>query len=427
MADDVEDIGIEIEGTDLLYPNIMRAVFGTCWAIHEDTLAIITDVLLMRARGERFTAEEIDARLSAAAQRSGPRNGPRSGLVAIVPVYGTITARAGMMSRSSGGTSVEEVQAMLRDAHANADVNSIILDIDSPGGTVDGVYELASEIRAMRQSNGGEKPIVAMANTMAASAAYLIASAADEIVVAPSGQVGSIGVILPHIDRSGSEAQTGIKTTLISAGKYKTEGNPFEPLTDDSRAAMQSRVDEYYGMMKADIAKGRGIPVDTVSRGYGEGRMLLARPALKEGMVDRIDTLDSTIRRLARGGAVKPKTGGPAEDAGIPVNASAGTGREAFADRLGLAAEEVGTVARHARERAAMRAAEGRKLSEDDLDGLRELLGTRASLADVEALVSEQTSDPADEPEEPATQGRSVRIALDARAEAVRRGYSLPK
>lgn len=423
--DDVEDIGIEVAGADLLYPNIMRAVYGTCWAIHEDTLAIITDVLMMRARGERFTAEEIDARLSAAAQRSGPRNGPRSGLVAVVPVYGTITARAGMMSRSSGGTSVEEVQAMLRDAHANADVNSIILDIDSPGGTVDGVYELASEIRAMRQSNGGEKPIVAMANTMAASAAYLIASAADEIVVAPSGQVGSIGVILPHIDRSGSETQTGIKTTLISAGKYKTEGNPFEPLTDESRAAMQTRVDEYYGMMKADIAKGRGVSVDMISRGYGEGRMLLARPALKEGMVDRVDTLDNTVRRLARGGAVKPRTGGPGEDVGM--NASAGTGREAFADRLGLAAEEIGTVARHARERAAMRATEGRKLSEDDLDGLRELLGTRASLADVEALISEQTSDPADEPEEPAPRGRSVKVALDARAEAVRRGYSLPK
>lgn len=417
---------------DVLYPNLLRAVFGQCWAIHEDMLAIITDVLLMRARGERFTAEEIDTRLFAAAERNGPRNGPRAGLVAIVPVYGTISARAGMMSRSSGGTSVEEITGMLRDAQANADVNSIILDVDSPGGTVDGVFELSSEIRAMRQSNGGAKPIVAVANTMAASAAYLIASAADEIVVAPSGQVGSIGVILPHIDRSVSEQTAGVKTTLIHAGKYKTEGNPFEPLTDESRAAMQQRVDEYYGMMKADIAKGRGVSVDLVSRGYGEGRMLLARPALKEGMVDRIDTLDSTVRRLARGGAVRPR--GTAE-ASMPNQdmATAGTGREAFADRLGLAAEEVSVVARHARERAAMRAAEGRKLSASDIDGLRELLGTRASLADVEALIAEQASEPATVTADPPTddvQGSSTgstRMALDARAEALRRGYSIPK
>lgn len=414
-------------GGDVLYPNIMRTVFGSCWAIQEDTLAIITDVLLMRARGERFTAEEIDARLAAAVQRSGPRNGPRSGLVAVVPVYGTISARAGMMSRSSGGTSVEEITGMLRDAHANADVNSIILDIDSPGGTVDGVYELANEIRAMRQSNGGEKPIVAMANTMAASAAYLIASAADEIVVAPSGQVGSIGVLLPHIDRSVSEQTQGIKTTLISAGKYKTEGNPFEPLTDEARAEMQGKVDEYYAMMKRDIAAGRGITTDAVSTGYGQGRMLLARPALKAGMVDRVDTLDNTVRRLARGGAVKSK-GQAMPDfealANGEVQAQTGTGREAFADRLGLAAEEVGVVAQHARDRAAMRAAEGRKLSDADRDGLRALLGTRASLEDVEALLSEQEAEPA--AVDPATgdtaNGRNVKVTL-MMADARRRGY----
>jgi capsid assembly protease len=409
-----------------LYPRIMRAVFGSCWAIHEETLAIIAELVSSRSRGIRLSDSEIEARLQAAAARQGPRNGPRNGLVAVIPIYGTLMQRAGMMERSSGATSTEDVSAALREAQANPDVNSIILDVDSPGGTVDGTFELAAEIRGQRQSAGGAKPIVAVANTMAASAAYLISSAADEIVVSPSGQVGSIGVIMPHLDQSGADATKGVKTTLISAGKYKTEGNPFEPLTDEARAEMQSKVDAYYGMMLTDIARGRGTTVDAVRSDYGQGRMLLAKQAQAAGMADRVDTLDATIRRLARGGAVRAAPG--QQDTGTTAEAS-GTGREAFADRLGLAAEEVGVVARHARERAAMRAAEGRKLSEGDIEGLETLAGIRAAIDDVDSLIEEQRAEGTREPASDTGQSprASRTLALQAREEALRRGYSIRK
>lgn len=412
--------------TGSLYPNIIRAVYQTPWAIMPDTLRLITEVVDLRSHGQRFTAEEIDARVAAAMERSGPRNGPRRGVVAVIPVYGTIMPRAGLMSRMSGGTSVEEITAMLRDAYANADVNSIVMEYDSPGGQVDGVPELAAEIQSMRQSAGGSKPIVAHVNTLAASAAYWLASAADEIVAAPSAQLGHIGVILPHVDTSAADAAAGKVTTLISAGKYKTEGQ-YGPLTEEAVAAMQERVNGYYDMMVGQIAKGRGVKIDVVRSGYGEGRVLLARPALAQGMIDRVDTLDNTVRRLARGGAIRTKTDQGGEDplaaSMSEENLSAGTGREAFADRLSLAAEEIKEVVAHARDRAALRAEEGRKLSEADVDGLRQIAGLRSVVDEADDMVLKRLGPEAAE----AAKAGSLKPVLDARLEAVRRGYSIPK
>ncbi len=140
-----------------------------------------------------------------------------------------------MLMESSGGTSVQGVARQFRAAMADPDIGRVILDVDSPGGQVGGVEELAREIYQAR----GQKPVTAIANGLAASAAYWIATAADEFVVTPSGQVGSIGVFGMHQDVSAALEKDGVKVTMVSAGKYKTEGNPFEPLTDEARAAMQ--------------------------------------------------------------------------------------------------------------------------------------------------------------------------------------------
>jgi ClpP class serine protease len=91
-----------------------------------------------------------------------------------------------------------------------------------------------------------------------------------------------------------------VKITLISAGPYKTEGNPFEPLGDEAEAAIQEQVDTFYSMFLSDVALGRGASVNTVASSYGEGRTMLAKKALAAGMVDRIDTLENTALRLAR-------------------------------------------------------------------------------------------------------------------------------
>ena len=107
---------------------------------------------------------------------------------------------------------------------------------------------------------------------MAASAAYWLASAANEVIITPSGEVGSIGVLAAHQDVSAAMDRDGIKTTLVSAGRYKTEGNPFEPLTDDARGYLQSRVDDYYGMFIRAVADHRRVKIDAVRDGFGSGR-----------------------------------------------------------------------------------------------------------------------------------------------------------
>lgn len=278
------------------YPQVVRTISETPWAIMPETMAVIREFVALRAKGERFTKEEIQARVGSSQAR---RDLQMAGTVALIPVYGVITPKADLFSEMSGGTSVERLQATFRDALADGDVTAIVLDVSSPGGSVGLLPELAAEIRNAR----GTKPIVAIANTRAASAAYWIASQADEVVVTPSGDVGSVGVFAAHEDISALQEALGVKTTLISAGKFKTEGNPFEPLTDDALAAIQERIDETYAQFVADVAAGRGIDASKVEADFGQGRMLTARNALRAGMVDRVDTFEATVHRLMKGDA----------------------------------------------------------------------------------------------------------------------------
>jgi signal peptide peptidase SppA len=156
------------------------------------------------------------------------------------------------------------------------------------------VDELATEIRQAR----GKKPIVAVANSLMASAAYWICCSADEVVCTPNGQVGSIGVLVLHVDQSAANEIDGLKPTIISAGKYKSELNPHAPLEPEARSYLQSSVDDYYGAFTGAVAAGRHVSRDRVQSGYGQGRVLGARQALSVGLIDRIATLDATIQRL---------------------------------------------------------------------------------------------------------------------------------
>lgn len=280
------------------YPQIVRAFSATPWALEESVFTEIRDLIAMRSSGDRFSAEEIQARIGA-----GPaqRQVVTSGSVAVIPLWGVIFPKASLMSEMSGGTSVEAFSANFAAALADPQVDAIMLDIDSPGGSTDMIPELAAQIRGAR----GVKPIMALANTMAASAAYWIGSQADEFVVTPSGNVGSIGVYAAHQDVSAKQEQDGVRTTFISAGKYKVEGNAYEPLGDDARAALQERIDAFYGMFVADVAAGRGVSDEAVRAGFGEGRMLTAGAALAEGMVDRVEPFSAALERLARGPAAR--------------------------------------------------------------------------------------------------------------------------
>lgn len=283
------------------YARLLAEFYATPWAILPERLAVISAVLHRAADGARLSAEEIrsaigDAPEAAAERRTRDASAP--GSIAVLPLFGIVSHRIHQVQDISGpgGTSAEGFGKTLRLAVQDPNVAAIVLDIDSPGGSVYGVPELADEIHAAR----AKKKIVAVANSMAASAAYWIGSAATELMVTPSGEVGSIGVWTGHEDWSKNLEMKGIKVSLISAGKHKVEGNPYQPLDEEARAAIQQSVNDYYGMFVRAVAKHRGAKAADVRDGFGEGRLVRAAEAVSAGMADGVATLDETIARLLR-------------------------------------------------------------------------------------------------------------------------------
>lgn len=276
-----------------LYPQVLRTVREMAWQVLPTTLHTIREVLAMRARGERFSPEEIQARVGNGNAR---RDVQMAGTVGILPIYGVLIPRADAFSEMSGGSSTQRLHATFNELVDDDNVSAIVLDIESPGGSTPLIPEFAAAIRAAR----AKKPIVAVANTRAASAAYYLAAQASEIVVTKSGEVGSIGTFAIHEDISGALEAEGVKVSEIASSPEKVEQSPFKPLTDDAEAEIQRRVDEAQAMFETDVAKGRRVSVETVRSDFGNGRMFSAKRAVEVGMADRIDTLEATVQRLAR-------------------------------------------------------------------------------------------------------------------------------
>lgn len=334
-------------------PHILSYVAEQPWALRPVTLALAKAILLRKHLGGRLAPQEIEAAVGPRSERARDRFydpdsdeffAPRwdgegeflgcrsettgkpmrrdATVVAVLGVLGLISQRASQIDDISGpgGTSIERLTARFRSALGDPAVKAIVLDVDSPGGGVYGVPELADEIRRSR----GQKPIVAVANSLAASAAYWLASAAGELVVTPSGELGSVGVYAAHEDISKMLEGEGVTISLIYEGKYKVEGNPFEPLSEEARVEIQRNVKRYYDMFVRDLAKGRGVPVDAVRKDFGEGRVVGAGDAVERKMADRVDTLDETVRRV--GSQRAPAAIGPGQQrvaAGAPASAEA--------------------------------------------------------------------------------------------------------
>lgn len=185
--------------------------------------------------------------------------------------------------------------AQTMNALANdPEIGTIVLDIDSPGGVVTGTPEAADAIFAARK----RKKVVALVNPLAASAAYWLASQAEEIIAVPSADIGSIGVFMMHTDCSKMMGDMGVKPTYIFAGKYKVEGNPYEPLTEEAKAYLQSEVDSIYAAFLKAVARGRGISVEEVEAKFGQGRTMLAPVAKRVGMIDDVATIQVALSRF---------------------------------------------------------------------------------------------------------------------------------
>jgi signal peptide peptidase SppA len=199
-----------------------------------------------------------------------------------------------MVNDISGGVSTESLGKEFTSLVDNPEIGTIVLDIDSPGGSVAGIEELGNQIFQARD----KVRIVASANSLAASAAYWLGSQAHEFTVTPSGEVGSIGVIAVHESVFKVKEKEGKDITIIKAGKFKADNSPLEPLTEEAHAAIQERVDERYDTFISAIARGRNITLESVKDHYGEGRVVGAKSALEKGMVDAVETLDETVARL---------------------------------------------------------------------------------------------------------------------------------
>lgn len=275
---------------------------STPWALMPERMAAYAAVLARRAGGMDEDDHGAPLKPESAAQRG--RSTAKPGSIAVIPVYGTIVQRASQLDLCENGTSTQQIGAALADALENDAVSQILLDIDSPGGSVYGVQELAGQIQSARS----RKPVVAIANSLAASAAYWIGSAAGEFYVTPGGEVGSIGVWTAHQDLSKALEAAGIDITLISAGEFKVEGNPFEPLGEKAQTFIQSRIDDYYGAFTRGVAKGRGVSVEIVRNDMGKGRVFGADQALAAKMVDGIATFDEVaVKMMKNAKASAPK------------------------------------------------------------------------------------------------------------------------
>ncbi|MFA9219198.1 MAG: S49 family peptidase, partial [Sphingomonadaceae bacterium] len=255
---------------------LLAEFYATPWALNPLIHAQMEMIIERWASGSKLSAEQISVAVGNAPQAAAARRADASSsggtAVAIIPVYGVLTHRAHAKAVSTQMTSTEELAASFRSAVLNPDIKSIVLDIDSPGGSVFGVQEVSDIIFAAR----GTKPIIAVANAQAASGAYWIAAQADELVITPSGAVGSIGAFMTHQDNSEKLAKEGTKKTYVTAGKYKVEGNDTGPLEGEALVNAQAMVDSFYTTFVRAVAKGRGVSVE-MARGpdFGQGRMLM--------------------------------------------------------------------------------------------------------------------------------------------------------
>lgn len=281
------------------YAHVLRFLHETPWAILPSTLGVMKAIARDRALVGKLSADVIQARLAEADARAAASGRQVAGdappTIAILPIYGVLAPKMSYFDEISGGASTERLMQQFQQLVDDPAIADVLLDFHTPGGSVYQSEEFAQVIYNAR----GKKRVVGVANCVAASLGYYLLSQCEEVVVTPSGEVGSIGVILEHDDWSKHLEAAGVKVTLITAGDWKGVGNPYEPLSEADLEYFQGEVNRYNAMFVKAVARGRGVDVATVNDTFGQGRMFGAKDAVALKMADRVETIDDTIRRLA--------------------------------------------------------------------------------------------------------------------------------
>jgi signal peptide peptidase SppA len=273
-------------------PHLASRIFGTPLLIHPRKLDVILSVI-----GPRLglaMSDDSQALIKHLASQASPVNPTAlTSNIAVISVSGTLVRRAAAVDAASGLTSYAAISAQLAQAVRDPAVNAILLDIDSPGGEAGGAFDLADQIIAARQS----KPIWAVANDDAFSAAYAIASAASRVYVTRTGGVGSVGVIALHVDQSQRDAMSGLRYTAVYAGDRKNDMSPHAPLSTDAAQALQTEVDRLYGLFVSTVAANRNLSAQDVQD--TEAGLYFAKDAIDAGLADVVGTLDDALLALS--------------------------------------------------------------------------------------------------------------------------------
>lgn len=225
--------------------------------------------------------------------------------VAVIPVMGSIVKRGSMFSDVSGLTSYEAIQRNLRQAETDPEVVAALLNIDSPGGTANGTATAAEAIRRF----AAVKPIGAWTDGMMTSAAQWLGAATGDVQIGnDTTELGSIGVISRHVDISKSEEMSGIKTTVLTAGRYKGAGHPYAPLSAEHQGVLQERLDYLYSAFVNAMAEYRGKSVEQVLATMADGRIFTGRQAIDVGLADGMMGFDEMVSRMRDRAATAKRT-----------------------------------------------------------------------------------------------------------------------
>ena len=283
------------------YPHLAARLFNTPLLVHPGKLDAIIAGLGGRLLGSHIhPAETVADHAGIAPEMFSTRQGERGDTgyaitdgVAVIHAGGALVHRSRMDGASSYLLGYNELAAQVEAAQADPSVHAVLQVWDSPGGEVSGAFEYADRMHALR----GSKPMWAIADSMAASAAYLGGSAFEHLAVSSTGYVGSIGVVMRHVDFSRALDNDGIRITHIFAGSHKVDGNPYEPLPKDVQADMQAEIDGLYTMFVDAVAAQRGISADSVRA--TQAQVYRGAAAVALGLADRVATTDQLISELA--------------------------------------------------------------------------------------------------------------------------------
>ena len=228
-------------------------------------------------------------------QRDGNRPFAMIDGVAVIEVSGVLVHRGAWIGQSSGQTSYEGIAAQLATAATDPAVRGIALEIDSFGGEVAGVFDLADAIRSARSA----KPVWAFVAEHAFSAGYALASQANRIILPRTGAIGSIGVVVMHADLSGQLSDAGVTVTLIHSGTHKVDGNPYAPLPDPVRARIQAEINSIRSLFAETVAAGRGRRLTAEAALATEAECYRGAEAMAAGLADEVSDPASAFAAFA--------------------------------------------------------------------------------------------------------------------------------